>query len=572
MAFTLIGCAALAISLAHPAMPGGCASSQPAPTIDSTRVLRSAAAAQRAFETFRRNRLPTADAAHDRCDVRVGRYCYWRGDGGDDDEPPEAPSITQRRDDLIRTLDTASHLLPGDDWIAGQRVRYRIEAGRTEAALRAAGAQCRAAASWCDALAGYAAQASGQFAAADSVYSQAIAAMQPAERCHWFDISDLLVGALARRFEGLGCSAREAFVRRLFWMGAPLYSVSETDLLTEYLARVTRTRIAGHSAAVDGETWRDDTRAMVLRYGWSRWYTRSMRALGSELEPSYTGHDAGQPYDFLPSAHAFDSVGHATEADWQLDDPRAQTGYAPSYARSIDGLPHQIARFRRGDSTLVVAAWDARRDTTLLGRSLDAALVLSDEGYQRAIARQQGAGAAGTISVSGVVDSGLVSLELLASKDHRAARVRLGAPAREPGRVTVSDLLLHTPTGGGSNDFAAVSGSALGSAAITGIRGLGVYWETYGLRPEGEPVRFTLAVERASGGWLHRAAERLRLVDASSGVRIQWEEVPRQMNGMAARDLRIDLSPLRRGRYRMQLSVTAAGEPPVLAAREIEIR
>ena len=53
------------------------------------------------------------------------------------------------------------------------------------------------------------------------------------------------------------------------------------------------------------------------------------------------------------------------------------TGYAPSYARSLHTLPSQIATFRRGDSTLVVAAWDARRDTTMLGRPLDAALVLS---------------------------------------------------------------------------------------------------------------------------------------------------------------------------------------------------
>jgi hypothetical protein len=52
-----------------------------------------------------------------------------------------------------------------------------------------------------------------------------------------------------------------------------LYSVSNSDLFTEHLARVTRARIAEHSAGPDGEAWADDQRELMVRYGWPRWYS-----------------------------------------------------------------------------------------------------------------------------------------------------------------------------------------------------------------------------------------------------------------------------------------------------------
>lgn len=564
--------AALAVSFAHAVPPVGYVRSYRNPAVDSVRVVRRVADAQRSFEAFRRNRLPIGAAVHDQCDVRVGRYCYWRGDDDDDEQPAVEPvSIRERRDELIRTLDSASRLLPGDKWLAGQQVRYLVEAGRPDDAMRFASTECQSGQGWCDALAGYAAHAGGRFTAADSAFARALAAMDSAERCKWFDISELLADDLARRFESLDCAARERFARRLFWMGAPLYSVSETDLLSEHLARRTRARIAEHSAAADGEVWADDVQALVMRYGWARWYTRTPPAPGSQREASYTSHDAGLLYCFLPNAHAFDHLGHTVRDDWQLEDPQARTGYAPAFVRSVHDMPSQIAMFRRGDSTLVVAAWDARQDTTLLGRPLDAALTVTD-GSRSAIARQSTTGTVGKISAAGIVDSGLVSLELFALADRRAARVRIGIPARTGGRLGLSDLLLHAPLGTGSADLATVTDSAFPSATIVGARGLGVYWETYGLRAQGEPVQFTLTVEPVAGNWLRRAAERLHFTDPSRESRIHWEEVPQQVNSIAPRDLRLDLSTLRRGRYRIELNVTAHNGDAAVASREIELR
>ena len=307
------------------------------------------------------------------------------------------PPFAQRRAALLRTLDSASSVLPGDAWIAGQVVRYLVEVDSTDAALTTARQNCRAAASWCHALAGYASHSGGRFAAADSEFSLSLAAMEPADRCRWLDIGDLIDDDFAKRFASLDCAGRERLARRALRIGAPLYSVSNSDLLTEHLARMTRARIAEHSAGPDGESFADDVRELMVRYGWPRWYSRTEPPLGSQASASIIGHDAGMPYDFLPSLGLIDRVSQAGRDDWHLDDARASTGYSPSYARTMHDLPSQIARFRRGDSTLIVAAWDARRDTTLIGRSLDAALVIWSDDSSRAVVRRPDARATGTM-------------------------------------------------------------------------------------------------------------------------------------------------------------------------------
>jgi hypothetical protein len=538
---------------------------------DSVRIVRGARSAQSSFESFRRSRLPVGDRFSGPCDVRIGRYCYWRGDGDDDkDPPPEPEAVRERRDQLIRMLDTATATLGGDPWLAGQRVRYLAEAGRFDEALSFTRNGCHASVVWCNALAGYAAHLAGRFATADSAFTTALAAMAPAERCGWLDISDELNDELNARFKAADCDGREAFARRVLWLGSPLYSVSQTDLLTEHLTRLTRARISEHSAATDGDAWGDDERELVVRYGWPRWYSRTEPTFGSMAQPSITGHDVGIPFDFLPNGHALDHLGHIVSDDWHLDDARAVMGYAPSYARSVHELPSQIAAFRRGDSTLVVAAWDGRRDTTLLGRHLDAALVLAADREHTVMARRADAGVRGSLSTIGLLDSGVVSVELHAATERRAARTRIGVTARGSGRVALSDLLLYESAAASPNALDAVVDSALASDVVPGSRTLGVYWETYGLHPAGEPVKYTLTVEQIGMGWLRRTAERLHLTDPTSGLRIQWEEVPQRVNGIAGRGVRVDLSRLRSGRYRMQLTASASGEAPASVEREVE--
>ena len=99
-------------------------------TADSVTVLSAARKAQATFERVRRAHLPRTwtSGAGSRCDETIGRFCYWDDDDTNeytlpDTLPQESARIAAARKELLARLDSASALLPGDDWIAGQHVR-----------------------------------------------------------------------------------------------------------------------------------------------------------------------------------------------------------------------------------------------------------------------------------------------------------------------------------------------------------------------------------------------------------------------------------------------------------------
>ena len=121
-----------------------------------------------------------------------------------------ANEIRSARARLLTTLQQASATLPGDEWIAGQQVRYLMEDSQPQQAARVA-AQCRAVRWWCDALTGLVRHVTADYAGADSAFTAALAEMPDEERCHWNDISTLLEGEPAERYRTLDCADRAAF-------------------------------------------------------------------------------------------------------------------------------------------------------------------------------------------------------------------------------------------------------------------------------------------------------------------------------------------------------------------------
>src|SRR5216117_4097450 len=105
---------------------------------DSLAALRLAQRAQAAFESQRSVLAPrTLPHGSGACDERIGRFCYWYD--GDYDPPPREPdAIKQARARLLDVLDSAAAAVPGDWWIAGQRVRYLVESDRLPEADAAA--------------------------------------------------------------------------------------------------------------------------------------------------------------------------------------------------------------------------------------------------------------------------------------------------------------------------------------------------------------------------------------------------------------------------------------------------
>jgi hypothetical protein len=385
-------------------------------------------------------------------------------------------------------------------------------------------------------------------------------------RCQWLDLSDDLDDDLLALFHAVPCEQREAFVRRLTWMAAPLWSKSTTDVLTEHLARITRVRIAERAATIDGESWGDDTRELMLRYGWPRWYTREPT---TQLRATITGHDAGVPYQVFPDSGTAKHMTRARPGSWRLDDPFARFGYAPAYARSLHDLPSRLALFRRGDSTLIVAAWDASSDTTLERRLLRATLVAATGPDSVSVARIDSAGIHGSVMLTTPFDSGVVSMELVAPNERRAARLREGfvrAPSHAP---ALSSLLFYRPSGQDPHSLDDVVRLAVGGAETP--RSLGVFWEAYDLPPD-TAIAYTIAIERVGTSLVRRTLEKLRVVDRSSELRLQWREIPRQAIGIAPRGVTLDLSALRSARYRVTLSAAPSSGPALVTKGEIVLR
>jgi hypothetical protein len=543
--------------------------------VDSVATLRAARRAQADFERYRRAHLPPSHGGDGgECDERIGRFCYWYDDFPDT-PPPERPVVTRRREALLAALAAAHRRLAGDRWIVGQRVRYLVEAGRAAEAVEVAG-RCAGDAAWCASLGGLALHAAGDAAGADSTFAAARDARPEEERCRAGELEPLLDGALARRYRDLSCADRTAFEARWWWLARPLYSTPGDDWRAEYRARLTMARLHADAATAYSLAWGKDLDEMMARYGWPTAWSRGREhpGLGSS-PPSIVGHDPSPAYAFAPSRAAFDDPTGATAEGWNLSPRRAPARYAPAYARLFrQTVPHIVSVFRRGDSALVVAAWDVGEDSAFARHRVDAALVLTrapDEPIR--LTRAPGAGPRGVITLAAPWERQLFSLELLAPEPRHAARARYaidpGGP-RDAG-VALSDIL---PFRGGDPLPASLEEALARVRHVPSVRRgdtLGLYWESYGLSDEHVPMRVALAVVPEQPGLVRRAGERLRMVDPRTPLAFAWEERLPPAGAVRPRAIAIDLGAAAPGRWTVELRIEAAGHPPILVTRPIEI-
>jgi hypothetical protein len=538
---------------------------------DSVAVLHSARRAQATFEWQRRRHVPAGPGnPFNRCDARIGRFCYWYEEGGNS-TPKEPDDIRAGRDQLLATLAEAGARLPGDEWITGQRVRYLVEAGKPQTALAVA-LGCSASTWWCAALRGLALHAAGDIAGADSSFATALVALPPAERCRWTDISALLDDALRDRYERSSCEEREELAARWWWLATPLFSRPANDRRTEHFARVTLARIEDGGANPYGLRWGDDLRELLIRYGEPTYWTEDRPATALH-EAAIGGHEPTPSFHFGPAPHALVDPAEARPEDWAVGTPLARERYAPAYARHVTPLEAQIATYRRGDSLLVVAAFDLSHDTAFADGAPHGALVLARDDH--VVAR----GVRHTLAPQGEVlmarapaEPLLVSLEVLDTVHRSAARTRfgLGHPERAA-RVSLSDVLLFDPPDSLPTTLTDVLPFVRPSGRVATGQRLGLFWEIYGLDPAGEVVTTSLELSGERRGWLRRAIEAVGLAHRSSAVRLRWDEAPSQEGGTAPRALVLDLSGLAPGRYRIELSVSPAGYAPVTVQREIHV-
>jgi hypothetical protein len=531
--------------------------------------------AQAEFERARIARLLwTREPAGGRCDEVVGRFCYRRESATHRPPPPEPAGVAALRDSLLAVLDAAAGASPEDPWIAGQRFRYRIEAGRAREAAGLAGA-CVAGRWWCAALEGAALHAAGDFAAAERAFDRALAGMPEAERERWTDIAPILDPPSRRLWRGLGTGAREAFARRVWWSADPLWSVPGNELRSEHFARRVWNAMQEGAASAYGVAWGADLEELLVRYGWPVAWERSREEvgrLGGAGLPGVVARDAPGARRFVPALAAIADPAAVDAEDWGLVDPAPRAAYAPAYARRFLRIEPQIAAFRRGAEAVLAVGWALPADSVAAGAIVTGA-VLAAEGPDRPFAEVRSASdrPRGALAVRVQGTRAVVSVEALGGGAAGRWRGGIELPGARPELPAVSDLLILTaaPALPATLDEA-VPRAREESAARPG-ESLPIFWEAY---PEpgfpGGSATLALAIRPGPAGLGTRLARALGFRSGAAGAELRWtEDLPPA--AVVPRAVRLELPELAPGDYRLELEVRWPGGAVSRASREVSI-
>ncbi len=567
------------------AAPLLCGAQTPAPpvtavtsTVGPTTPAEYARKAQADFERARLESLGfSSGGATSEPDVQFGSIFYWNNNN-DVPPRPERPEIGAARRRLLEALHAAGQSVPSDDWVAGQRVKYAVEA-KDMAAANAAITECKGTPWWCSTLTGFVKHEANDAPGAERAFTTALSQMPEAQRCAWQDLSPWLKKADSLAFLAKSCADRLVYSQRLFWLAKPFAHVDGNDLRNELYARRTYNAIEANTATVYGP-WKSEFGDSQLRYGWPVAWSRqnTIVSRAGQMVSSTIGHERTPSHDFMPSPAALANPLNATPADYPFNARYAQMRYGPRYAPGgFQDLGGQLVRFRRGDSTLLVGAYVLEGKARYERGKTRAALVL-ERGPTERISRivKDGQPLRGAIETNAGVfrDTLLASIEVLSETRKFAGRFRTGVVAIEPNAV-LSDLLLlsvkasEAASAGlaGVATLESVLTTALGGTNIGDGQSFGVFWEYYG--NPGATVTISIAPMDTAGGF-RRLGSLFRLGGVAGGGASLRIPDPAQPDGGPGRRLTLTMPEVKPGRYRLAVEVSMPGAPS--ARREIVLR
>ena len=558
---------------------------------DSSAVLDRGRDAQRRFERLRVRHLPVSlDSGSSPCDEVIGRMCYWHGDNHSEPDP-EAVEITVAREELLDTLAHTARLLPGDGWIAGQRVHYLLEAGRAHEAIAVARACAAPEPGWCDALRGLALHRLERFEDAERAYRAALEAMDARESEEWLSLALLLERTDGSGLDRLGPEAREAAARRLWALADPYYLVRGNDRWTEHMSRHTGGRIQRRAHNPHGLPWAAGLDELAIRYGHETSWARYVPTSGSSTRPRVTGRHPPHSERYMPPDGVLTGR-FSLPAGTVWGDPveRPRSAYAPSYAPELGTMHTVLARFRRGDSLLVVAPFrfeprdtseaasppGAAREEREHRRDVQAGLFLvpwaETVGEIRPPTHRM-LSARGTLSLVAPLGSYVYSVEALDRRAGQGARLRgdLVLGPHPDDIPDLSDFLVVEARDRPAESIDDVTDHALPSLALGGLQDLAVAWEAYGLGTGEARIAYRLAIEPLDRSFLRRVGEFLRLRRSRDPVALEWTEPSPERPGAHFRSVDLDFRNLDPGIYELRLELRVDDWAPVIRRRRVQI-
>jgi hypothetical protein len=538
---------------------------------DSAEISHRARDLQASFERRRRQMLPKFYAGTaDHCLI-VGRFCEWHPNIDDSVVPAEGKNIVRARAELLRNLAKASADVPGDDWIMGQRIRYLTEGHDTSAVSVAR--SCRATRWWCDALLGLTLHVAGNYVAADSAYAAALAEMPPETRCHWLNLTPLLDDDIRGSYKKMTCEQREVADARIWWVADPLFMTPGNERRTEHFSRVLHTALQKDAANTYGSSWGGDLAELILRFGWAeKWTQEPPQSLLSDSRAAISGHEREPGYHFFLTQQPPDSLALIADSVFDIYQFPPREMYSPVYAKAFVRLDAQVARFRRGDSTKVVAAYDVSTDTIFGQRKFAAALIASGgEALAPSMTEVAESPVKNVLTVSTPWKEQLIGVELLAKDSAGAARWRSGFAEipLDSGKISVSDLLFVDGALALPRDLEEAIPHVHGGTIFRHDEKVGLFWELYGKTPADSALPISLTITPVDVSLLRRAFHALRIASKPTPLNIRWRE-----NGasgvLSARSVLLDLSLMPAGKYAVKLEV--GNYPAATTSRVIEVK
>ena len=288
--------------------------------------------------------------------------------------------------------------------------------------------------------------------------------------------------------------------------------------------------------------------------------------------PAITGHEREPGFHFFLTQRPPDDLALIADSLFDVNQFPPREQYAPMYARGFVHLDAQVARFRRGDSTEVVAAYDVTADT-IFGRTKFAAalIAMGDEATTPSLAQIAEAPTKSVMTVTTPWKSQLIGVELLAKDSAAASRWRSGFAEipLDSGRISVSDLLFVDGDPSLPADLSEAIPRAHGGTKFRRDRKVGLFWELYGKMPADSALPISLTIAPIDEGFLRRTFRALRIAPKATPLNIRWRE-----NGasgvLSARSVLLDLSLVPAGKYAVKLEV--GNYPTAVASRVIEVR
>ena len=523
----------------------------------------------------------SASARGNRMSGTLDRYCSG-GEGsvchgGDPDrgECNAGVPCHPNEDWLVEGLLKEAQKYPNSGFLMGQAIYALTKFGRIQEAEDLATA-CRAEEWWCEALHGYVLYSYAPLVRVEARFRSALGNAPTEIRCRWEDALWLLgkwdqraggVESLPREREETAdwdCAARMAASDTLWWWADPLFGREGNDRWTVHIARA----VAAHlfqelRRTVRGRDLPEENQeyewAMRIRRGpWDSYE----RLPGRNTARYWTSEEAAQ-YHFIPEV----KPGDFSNPTWRIRGDIQDEGYTPEYG-PVFPISVQLARFREGDSLLIVAAGD--REGTRLRRSVGATSYLSlTDGPGSFPLQVEGATRRETPVLLGQAPflNYVAGFEMMT--DIGVGISRQSVSTLIAAGPEISDLLLHTPQEGQEpNALLEATTTMLGSTRLEEGARLGVFWEVYDV-PEGETLSFELTLERETGGLVDRLTGLFPGGSQEGRGRVAWTESA--LGETHPRGITLNLSDLRTGDYVIVLTVQWPGQPPLERRRALTV-